>query len=77
MPNVRGSSGYGKSYLKLDNGMLREGAVKDIGALLDEFTARLNGPMLFGGIILAAMLGVVVFWVFGGISSLIVGRWKE
>ncbi len=49
----------------------------DIGALLDEFTARLNGPMLFGGIILAAMLGVVVFWVFGGISSLIVGRWKE
>ena len=35
MPNVRGSSGYGKTYLKLDNGMLREGAVKDIGALLD------------------------------------------
>ena len=35
MPNVRGSSGYGKSYLRLDNGMLREGAVKDIGALLD------------------------------------------
>ena len=26
MPNVRGSSGYGKTYLKLDNGMLREGA---------------------------------------------------
>ena len=35
MPNVRGSSGYGKTYVKLDNGMLREGAVKDIGALLD------------------------------------------
>ena len=35
MPNVRGSSGYGKSYLRLDNGMLREGAVKDIGALLE------------------------------------------
>jgi dipeptidyl aminopeptidase/acylaminoacyl peptidase len=34
-PNVRGSSGYGKSYLKLDNGMKREDAVKDIGALLD------------------------------------------
>ena len=33
-PNVRGSSGYGKSYLSLDNGMLREDAVKDIGALL-------------------------------------------
>jgi dipeptidyl aminopeptidase/acylaminoacyl peptidase len=34
-PNVRGSSGYGKSYLKLDNGRLREDTVKDIGALLD------------------------------------------
>jgi dipeptidyl aminopeptidase/acylaminoacyl peptidase len=34
-PNVRGSSGYGKSYLKLDNGRLREDSVKDIGALLD------------------------------------------
>ncbi len=34
-PNVRGSSGYGKSYLKLDNGFKREDSVKDIGALLD------------------------------------------
>ncbi|MDA1076801.1 MAG: prolyl oligopeptidase family serine peptidase, partial [Proteobacteria bacterium] len=34
-PNVRGSNGYGKSYLKLDNGFLREDSVKDIGALLD------------------------------------------
>lgn len=34
-PNVRGSSGYGKTFLDLDNGMLRENSVKDIGALLD------------------------------------------
>jgi dipeptidyl aminopeptidase/acylaminoacyl peptidase len=34
-PNVRGSSGYGKTYLTLDNGMKREDSVKDIGALLD------------------------------------------
>jgi len=33
-PNVRGSSGYGKTYLALDNGALREDAVKDVGALL-------------------------------------------
>jgi acetyl esterase/lipase len=33
-PNVRGSSGYGKSFLALDNGVLREDAVKDIGSLL-------------------------------------------
>ena len=35
LPNVRGSAGYGKTYLKLDNGKLRENSVKDIGALLD------------------------------------------
>lgn len=35
IPNVRGSAGYGKSFLKLDNGYLRENSVKDIGALLD------------------------------------------
>ena len=35
LPNVRGSSGYGKNYLSLDNGFNREDTVKDIGALLD------------------------------------------
>lgn len=34
-PNVRGSNGFGKSFLKMDNGFLRENSVKDIGALLD------------------------------------------
>jgi dipeptidyl aminopeptidase/acylaminoacyl peptidase len=34
-PNVRGSSGYGKTFLKLDNGLRREDSYKDIGALLD------------------------------------------
>jgi dipeptidyl aminopeptidase/acylaminoacyl peptidase len=33
-PNVRGSSGYGRTYMALDNGVLREDAVKDIGAML-------------------------------------------
>ncbi len=35
VPNVRGSDGYGREYLTLDNGMLREDSVRDIGALLD------------------------------------------
>lgn len=34
-PNVRGSSGYGKTYLKLDNGFKREDSVKDIGKLIE------------------------------------------
>ncbi|HKF21156.1 MAG TPA: prolyl oligopeptidase family serine peptidase, partial [Candidatus Angelobacter sp.] len=34
-PNIRGSSGFGKTFVNLDNGLLRENAYKDIGALLD------------------------------------------
>ena len=34
-PNVRGSNGYGKTYLQLDNAERREDSVRDIGALLD------------------------------------------
>jgi dipeptidyl aminopeptidase/acylaminoacyl peptidase len=33
-PNVRGSTGYGRSFTMLDNGRLREDSVRDIGALL-------------------------------------------
>ena len=39
-PNVRGSAGFGKTFLKLDNGMLREDTYKDIGSLLDWIDAR-------------------------------------
>jgi dipeptidyl aminopeptidase/acylaminoacyl peptidase len=39
-PNVRGSTGFGKSFVKLDNGRLREDSVKDIGALIDWIPTR-------------------------------------
>lgn len=39
-PNVRGSAGYGKTFLQLDNGTLREDAYADIGTLLDWIATR-------------------------------------
>jgi dipeptidyl aminopeptidase/acylaminoacyl peptidase len=39
-PNVRGSAGFGKTFLTLDNGFRREDSYKDIGALLDWIKAR-------------------------------------
>ena len=42
VPNIRGSAGYGKTYLKLDNDMLRDNAIKDIGALLDWIATQPN-----------------------------------
>ena len=39
-PNVRGSTGYGKRFVSLDNGpALRENSVRDIGAFLDRLAA--------------------------------------
>lgn len=52
-PNVRGSDGYGKTYMGLDNGFLREDSVKDIGALLDWIATQPdldeNRVAVFGG----------------------------
>lgn len=51
--NVRGSDGYGKTFLQLDNGFNRENSVKDIGAFLDwiESNPELNSDKVavFGG----------------------------
>jgi len=41
-PNVRGSTGYGKTFQKLDNGLLREGSYKDINSLLDWIQTQPN-----------------------------------
>src|SRR5205814_6043736 len=52
-PNVRGSDGYGKTFVKLDNGVLREGSYKDISSLLDWLKNRpeldSNRVMVTGG----------------------------
>ena len=52
-PNVRGSAGYGKHYMSLDNGFKREDSVKDIGALLDWIATQpdldQNRVAVFGG----------------------------
>jgi dipeptidyl aminopeptidase/acylaminoacyl peptidase len=39
-PNIRGSSGFGKTFVTLDNGLRREDAYKDIGSLLDWIAAQ-------------------------------------
>jgi len=52
-PNVRGSTGYGKTYVSLDDGFRREDAVRDIGALLDWIETQpdldANRVVVYGG----------------------------
>jgi dipeptidyl aminopeptidase/acylaminoacyl peptidase len=40
LPNVRGSTGFGKRFTELDNGRRREGALKDLSTLLDHLAQR-------------------------------------
>lgn len=55
LPNVRGSSGFGKTFLQLDNGLKREDSYKDIKALFDwlkvqkSFALDSNRVMVSGG----------------------------
>ena len=64
-PNVRGSRGYGKRYLLLDNGRRRENSVRDIGALLhwiaaapdlDASRVAVTGGSYGGYMVLAALV---------------------
>ena len=65
VPNVRGSAGYGKSYVSLDNGLNRKKSVDDIGALLDWIETQpdldTNRIVVYGGsyggyMVLASMI---------------------
>ncbi|WP_283097051.1 ABC transporter permease [Frankia umida] len=46
-----------------------------IGVLIDLYRARLLSQQLFGAVILASLLGLVVFVFFGWLSRLVTGRW--
>lgn len=46
-----------------------------IGLVIDTYRNQLNGEMLYGAIILASLLGLVAFWVFGLMGRLFVGSW--
>ena len=63
-PNVRGSAGFGKTFLTLDNGFKREDSVKDIGSVIDwvKRDARLDAERIavmggsYGGYMVLASL---------------------
>ncbi|EON32710.1 ABC-type nitrate/sulfonate/bicarbonate transport system, permease component [Gordonia terrae C-6] len=48
-----------------------------IGILIDNYRSRLQAEELFASIVLASLLGVAVFWLFGWLGNRIVGRWYQ
>ena len=49
----------------------------DLGILINSYVDELNTSALFGSVIMSALLGVLVFWLFTGLGRLVYGRWKE
>ncbi|WP_051640207.1 ABC transporter permease [Cellulomonas sp. URHE0023] len=48
-----------------------------LGVLIQLYANRLQGPDLYAAIIVASLLGVTVFVVFGQLGKLAVGRWYD
>ncbi len=75
-PNIRGSTGYGKSFADLDNGLAREDALRDLGSLLvwvgmqkdlDRTHVAVMGQS-YGGFMALAMLSTYGDRLAGAIS---------
>ena len=48
-----------------------------IGQLLRRYANNLQGEELLAAVIMSSALGIVVFWTFGWIQNLIIGKWHE
>ena len=50
---------------------------KGIGQLLRQYANFLQGEELLTAVIMSSLLGIVVFWTFGWIQNLAIGKWHE
>ena len=48
-----------------------------LGVAIDNYQSRLQSEQMYGAMILAMLLGLVVFWIFGLIGNKVVGSWHE
>jgi dipeptidyl aminopeptidase/acylaminoacyl peptidase len=83
VPNIRGSNGYGKSYMKMDDGLNRENAIQDVGALLDwvklqnnldENRVAIHGES-YGGYVVLASLATFPNRIKCGIDIVGISNW--
>ena len=48
-----------------------------IGQMIKRYANNLQGEELLAAVIVSSALGIVVFWTFGWIQKLIIGKWHE
>jgi NitT/TauT family transport system permease protein len=55
----------------------REGQKPGIGVVIDQFRQKARFAESYGALIIAAALGITVFFLFGLLSKLVIGHWYE
>jgi len=55
----------------------REGDKPGIGVVVEQFRQKARFPQVYGGLMVAAALGIAVFFLFGLLGKLVVGKWYE
>lgn len=55
----------------------RAGQKPGIGVVVEQFRQKARFPQVYGGLMVAALLGIVVFFAFGALGKAVVGHWHE
>jgi NitT/TauT family transport system permease protein len=55
----------------------RSGGMPGIGIVIEEYRQKIRFPLIYGGLILVALLGITVFLFFGWLTKMVVGHWYE
>jgi NitT/TauT family transport system permease protein len=55
----------------------RQGEKPGIGVVMEQFRQKGRFPQVYGGLMVAAALGIAVFFAFGLLGKLVVGKWHE
>lgn len=55
----------------------RAGQKPGIGVVIEQFRQKARFPQVYGGLLVAALLGIAVFLAFGALRKLAIGRWYD
>ncbi len=55
----------------------RAGQKPGIGVVVEQFRQKARFPQVYGGLMVAAALGIAVFFAFGALAKAVVGHWHE
>ncbi len=55
----------------------RAGQKPGIGVVIEQFRQKARFPQVYGGLMVAALLGIAVFFAFGALRKIAIGRWYD